>query len=180
MSEKELRLEADKKYLARARSGDIDAFGELVRANERFVISVCLASLKDVYLAQDASQETFIKAWRGIKSFKGESAFSTWIFTIAKNVCRDMLAKEKPCEELSENVAQNVTPESEVIKKDESARVRRALKMLSADHRNILILREWQGLSYSEIADALSLSEGTVKSRISRARAELVERLREL
>lgn len=180
MSEKNLRLEADKKYLARARSGDIDAFGELVRANESFVISICLASLKDTFLAEDASQETFIKAWRGIKNFKGESAFSTWIFTIAKNVCRDILAKQKPCEEIPENLAENVTPESEVIKKDESFRVRRALETLSPEHRQVLILREWRRLSYSEISEVLSLSEGTVKSRISRARAELVERLRDL
>ncbi len=180
MSTKTLRFETDKKYLSRAREGDIDAFGELVRANESFVISVCLASLKDVHLAEDASQETFIKAWRGIKNFKAESSFSTWIFTIAKNVCRDILAKEKTAVELTENVADFSTPENEIIKKDESLRVRRALSMLSSEYKTILILREWQGLSYSEIADVLCLSEGTVKSRISRARASLLEKLREI
>ncbi len=178
MKARDLRSESEKKYLEKAKSGDERAFEELVRSHDAFVSSVCLSILKNPHLAEDAAQETFIKAWRGISRFKGNSAFSTWLFTIAKNVCRDALAKTVDTEELSEEISDSTSVESEVIKNDEVRLVHESLSQLSEDVRNLLILREWQGLSYSEISEVLNISEGTVKSRLSRAREKLLEVMR--
>ena len=179
MKARDLRLESEKKYLLSARHGDVEAFEGLVRSHDAFVSSICLSYLKNPHLAEDASQETFIKAWRGIKNFKAQSSFSTWLFTIAKNTCRDILEKEKPLDELSDSLVSEDSVELTVISKEESDAVRQALSSLDAASREVLILREWRGLSYSEISELLSISEGTVKSRISRGREKLLDKLKE-
>ncbi len=179
MKARDLRLESEKKYLSRARQGDVKAFEALVLSHDAFVSSVCLSILKNVHLAEDASQETFIKAWRGIKNFKAQSSFSTWLFTIAKNTCRDILEKEKPVEELSDTLVSGESVEDEAVARSECDEVRRALLCLDRDAREVLVLREWRGLSYLEIAEVLGISEGTVKSRIARAREKLLEILKE-
>ncbi len=179
MNRRTLRQEAEKKYLKKAMRGNTAAFEELVRSHDGLVSSVCLSYLKDPHLAEDAAQETFIKAWRALPKFREDSSFSTWLFTIAKNVCRDLIAKKKDTEELSETLVSEDTVEDQVIKNDEKDAVRRALACLDEDARQILVLREWRGLSYSEISEVLGIGEGTVKSRISRAREKLLSFLKE-
>ena len=129
-------------------------------------------------LAEEAAQETFLSAWQGLPFFRGDSAFSTWLYRLASNACVDLLRKEGRHQGPSlddEAVSAEVpdtrpTPEAAAEQKELRAQIEAGLRTLSPEHREVLILREIQQLSYDEIADALSLDLGTVKSRISRGR----------
>ena len=132
-------------------------------------------------LAEEAAQETFLSAWQGLPFFRGDSAFSTWLYRLASNACVDLLRKEGRHQGPSlddEAVSAEVpdtrpTPEAAAEQKELRAQIEAGLRTLSPEHREVLILREIQQLSYDEIADALSLDLGTVKSRISRGRRQL-------
>ena len=137
-------------------------------------------------LAEEAAQETFLSAWQGLPFFRGDSAFSTWLYRLASNACVDLLRKEGRHQGPSlddEAVSAEVpdtrpTPEAAAEQKELRAQIEAGLRTLSPEHREVLILREIQQLSYDEIADALSLDLGTVKSRISRGRRQLRNFLR--
>ena len=136
--------------------------------------------------AYDMSQEAFIKAYNSLSSFRGDSKFSVWLYRIVSNVCLDFIRSRarKPSVSLStenddgEDVEIDIadegqTPENLMDRKLTRDAVQRGLKSLPPDHRQILLLREIQGLSYEEISDVLGLEVGTVKSRIFRARKKL-------
>ena len=172
----------EKEYIDRACRGDTSAFEVLCRENERLVMSVCLSYMKNEHDAEDACQETFIKLWRFIPRFKGDSALSTYLYTIAKNTCLDAIKKSSRNigDELLSNIADSApTPEENYIKKEFREELYLALTSLDTDAREILLLREKAGLEYKEIAQMLSLPEGTVKSRIARAREKLLSKLKE-
>lgn len=169
----------EEKLIKSAKSGNGDAFGELVRHYERFVFNVAYSFVSDTEDALDVSQDAFIKAWRGLGSFQGKSSFSTWLYRITANAAHDALALKKrdgvTADIDTEVVKSEETPEDSYVK-DESAReLRRALSLLDEEAREILILREFEELSYLEIAEVLSIELGTVKSRINRARIKLRE-----
>ena len=166
--------------------GDVNAFETLVKEYEKNVYNLALRMTGNSEDAADMSQEAFIKAYNSLSSFRGDSKFSVWLYRIVSNVCLDYLRSRtrKPTVSLStenddgEEVELDIADESqspELLLDRSLTRdaVRRGLAALPPDHREILLLLEIQGLSYEEIAAALGLEAGTVKSRIFRARKKL-------
>lgn len=164
-----------------AAGGDQDAFAQLVRLHENKVYSLALRMCGED--AADVAQEAFLSAWRGLPSFRGEAGFSTWLYRLTANAAIDHLRRtrrqrgEVSLEEgpfLGLDAADSGPGPQEAA---EGAELRRAveagLARLSDDHRQVLVLRELQELSYEEIARMLGVDLGTVKSRISRARGAL-------
>ncbi len=177
--------EEEKSLLQRAKAKDMDAFESIVRANERLLYNYALRMLCSREDAGDAVQETFIKAYSGMDSFRGESRLSVWLCRILNNVCVDMLRKRRDTVPLSltsedgeESTLMDIPderfdPAAMLERKDLRERVREAVESLPEDFRAPLLLREYGDHSYAEIARILSLDMGTVKTRIFRARKKL-------
>ena len=171
----------EQNWIQAAKGGDQAAFGHLVEAYQKRVYALTVRMCPTPELAEEAAQETFLAAWQGLPFFRGDSAFSTWLYRLASNACVDLLRKEGRHQGPSlddEAVSAEVpdtrpTPEAAAEQKELRAQIEAGLRTLSPEHREVLILREIQQLSYDEIADALSLDLGTVKSRISRGRRQL-------
>lgn len=174
--------------IRKAASGDEDAFAALMEAHQGKVYGLILRLTGSVDDALELSQETFFNAWRGLPNFHFESRFSTWLYRLASNVTIDFLRKEKRRRSVNvtslsteEDDAQRLldipddrfTPHQATERRELQDTVRRGIDCLSEEHRQILLLRELGGLSYAEIAQKLNLEEGTVKSRIARARSAL-------
>ena len=165
--------------------GNVNDFEKLVTAYEKNVYSLALRMVGDPDDAADMTQETFIKAYRSLSGFRGDSKFSSWLYRIASNVCLDFLRSRSrhPQVSLSSSDEDGRTafelpdmsrnPEEQLMKKLGMEAVRRGLEQLPEQQRQILVLRELGGLSYAELAQTLGLEEGTVKSRIFRARKRL-------
>lgn len=177
----------ESELIALARQGDEDAFAQLVELHQTKVYSLTYRLTNSMDDALELTQETFFNAWRGLPNFHGESRFSTWLYRLATNATIDFLRKEKRrralnavsiSEDEEEGRVMDIpdhrfTPQGEAERKELQEMVRRGLGQLSDDHRQVLVLRELNGLSYSEIAQILQVEEGTVKSRIARARMAL-------
>ena len=170
--------------------GDTNAFEELVLEYEKKVYNVALRILGNSEDAADMTQEAFIKAYNSLPGFRGDSKFSVWLTRIVSNLCLDFLRSRsrRPTVSLSVeddggddvqlDIADNSqSPELLLERSLTRESVRRGLKALPEDYRQILLLREIQGLSYDEIAEALNIEVGTVKSRIFRGRKKLCEYL---
>lgn len=176
----------EQELVQRAKAGDQDAFAQLVRDNEKRVYNLALRMVGDPDDALDLSQEAFLNAWKGLGGFKGDSAFSTWVYRLASNVCLDFLRAKKRRQELVDPahslddqdaptppVDEGLRPDEQLERKERSASLHRALGDLPDHHRQILVMRELSGLSYQEISQVLKLDLGTVKSRLTRARTAL-------
>ena len=172
--------------IRRVQHGDVDAFGLLVTAYEKNVFNVALQMLGNREDAQDIAQEAFLKAYNSLSSFRGDSKFSSWLYRIVSNLCLDFKRRQgrRPSSSLTvedddgENVQLDIadesqSPETLLERKLTREAVRRGLAELPDEQRQILLLREIQGLSYEEIGEAMGLEAGTVKSRIFRARKKL-------
>jgi RNA polymerase sigma-70 factor, ECF subfamily len=184
------RTAVDAADVARFRAGDSAAFEELVRRSEGEIYRLALRLLGNRDDALDATQETYLRAFRGLSAFRGEAAFRTWLTSIAINVCRSRQGSAtsraaRRSVSIDERDPENddprgpeladVRPDPERVAHggELSAALERALETLPPDQREILLLREMQGLEYDELARTLSCAVGTVKSRLSRARAAL-------
>ena len=173
----------ERELIRRAGQGDQEAFRQLVETYQapayRLALRMCGG---DAALAEDAAQEAFLAAWRGLPRFRGDSRFSTWLYRLTTNAAIDYLRREKR-HRAADDIAELELPDDaptmqELSERAETqSRVRRALSCLSDEHRQVLLLRYMQELDYGEIAAALEVSEGTVKSRINRAKARLRELL---
>ena len=170
------------KWLTAARKGDQDSFGELVRLYEKRVFALTLRMCGNPEDAAEAAQEAFLAAWQGLRSFRGDSAFSTWLYRLASNACVDLLRREGrrrgmaslDDEELNLDLpAPTPTPQEAAERRELGERIEAGLRALPPEYRSVLVLREIQQLRYEEIAQALDLDVGTVKSRISRGRKRL-------
>ncbi len=172
--------------MRRVLEGDVNAFEALVTEHEKGVYAIAQRMTGNAEDAADMTQETFIKAYNSLSAFRGDSKFSVWLYRIATNVCLDFLRSRSRKPTVSLSVEDDDGEETQLDIADESQSpeqllergltrdaVRRGLKSLSPEYRQILLLREIQGLSYEEIAEALALEVGTVKSRIFRARKRL-------
>lgn len=173
----------EKHILTRARRGDVAAFEELVRLYEKRVYAVALRSSGNPEDADDIVQEVFLRAWRSIESFRGDSGFSTWLFRITMNLCVDH-ARHRHAQPQTQPIVTDdeterpipdttPTPEEHLDNRELGRELAAALAEVSEEHRRIVLLRDVSGMSYTEIAEVLEISEGTVKSRLSRARIAL-------
>ena len=184
--------EEESAIIAKVLDGDADAFEPLVVAHQSFVYNIALKMLSNPDDAFDISQEAFIKAYRSLKDFKGESSFSSWLYRITANMCLDFMRRNKKRkaasivylddeDELKELELPDARfdPVTELERKELRGAINNALNLLPEDQRSILLLRELNGMSYAEISEALKLEQGTVKSRLSRARARLAKILKE-
>lgn len=180
----------DRAVIEQVLAGDNDAFGILVERYQTKIYNLALRMCGNEDDAFDLAQESFLRAWRNLGSFQFESAFSTWLFRLCSNICLDFLRAKKrraavsltmTDDEGEENQLEvpdpGKTPEEAVFAAEDRELLTRALNELPADQREILTLRAIDDLSYSEIARILNLQEGTVKSRLSRARTALRKQL---
>ncbi len=182
---KEVEKMEEGELIARAKRGDPEAFEQLMLAHQNKVYSLCLRMVGNPEDAQDAAQEAFLNAWRALPSFKGDSSFSTWLYRLASNACIDHLRKRKRRSQVEdarsledeerpwEPADHQADPALQLERQEARRAVEEGLQSLSDPHRQVLVLRELQGLSYQEIGQALDLDPGTVKSRIARARLAL-------
>ena len=178
----------DSDLIGRIRSGDGEAFADLVRQYQARVIRLCTSILSDAALAEDAAQDIFLKTYRALNAFRGDASFSSWLYRIAANHCKDLLrrrAREKTesWDALVEKHGDQIQGLLAVTKDPvptaaDTELVDKVLSCLAPDYRIILTLREVQGLSYEEIAQALRCSLDAVKARLRRARQALQENLR--
>lgn len=181
-----MTIEEENDAVRRVLDGDADAFSPLVEAYQKNVYNLALRMTGNPEDALDMAQDAFIRAYNSLSSFRGDSKFSVWLYRIVSNVCLDFLRARKGRAAVSlsqtgpdgEDAAleipdERALPEAELERALTRDSVRRGLQALPDDQREILLLREIQGLSYEEIAAALSLEGGTVKSRIFRARKKL-------
>ena len=184
--------EEESRLVELLRQGDRGAFSELMEAYQKQVYLLALRTVGDPEDAADMTQEAFLRAWRSVGSFRGDSKFSVWLYRLTTNVCIDFLRSrgrkptvsltvENEDEETQElDVAdERFDPEAQFERAELRRSVQRGLESLPEDYRMILILRELNGLSYAEIGETLQLEEGTVKSRLFRARKKLCDFLRE-
>lgn len=179
--------ENDNALISRFRDGDTAAFEELMIRHETRIYSTCLYFLKNREDAEDAAQEVIIKLYRKLDTFRQESSFSTWMNYVAANTCKDFLRKRTRDRVLSldeeietgDGQMQREIPDERpgpgecLEQKELRDALVRAVERLSGEHRAVMLMREYQQLSYEEIGEILGISLGTVKSRIHRARGEL-------
>jgi len=165
--------------ITQAQQGDRRAFGQLVRRHREGVINVVYRMCGDANLAEDAAQEAFIRAWQHLPSYRPRSPFRNWVYRIATNVALDALRRERETVDIESLplATSNERPQSTVEREERGERVRQAVLALPPASRAVLVLREYEGLSYREIADTLNIPMGTVMSRLNYARNRLRESL---
>jgi len=158
----------DPRTLVRAREGDLAAFEELVRTYQADVWRFALHLTRDRSMADDVTQDTFLRAFRFLRTFRGESKFTSWLFRIARNCGMDALRARRA------HFEREQTPPTGPSDPEMRAELAEALRSVSEEHREPFLLIEVFGLSYREAADVLQLKLGTVKSRMHRARQALM------
>lgn len=177
----------EKQLIERASRGEADAFNALLGAHEKQMYAVALRMCQNREDAQDCLQEAMIRVFRAISGFKGQSSFATWLYRITMNTCLDELRRRKnrPNTSLDNMVDQGwspaderTSPEKHAINSETRRQLNAAIARLPEDMRSAIVLRDIHGLSYEEIAAALDINVGTIKSRISRGRMKLREELR--
>jgi len=171
--------------IKRCQQGDRVAFNELVHRHERKVFNICFRILGNREEAEDVAQDVFVTVFRAIKSFRGDSAFSTWVYRVAVNNCKNRLkylrrrgyfkTEVKHQREYSDE--REDLPEEAMNRTELNSEIQTAIEGLDEEYREVIVLRDVQGFSYEEISGILQLKEGTVKSRIHRARMELQRKL---
>ena len=177
----------EQELVQRAQKGDEDSFARLMGENETRIYNLALRMTGNEQDALDLAQEAFFNAWKGLKFFKGDSSFSTWVYRLATNACIDHLRRKKRRQDISVSLPvvdeeddrppdipdERYAPEQVLERKQLRQAVAEGLEQLSQEHRQVLTMRELDGLSYQEIGQLLGLEAGTVKSRIARARLAL-------
>jgi RNA polymerase sigma-70 factor (ECF subfamily) len=189
--------DADAPLIERVKQGDVRAFEMLVVKYQRRIERLIGRMVRDVDLVPDIAQETFIRAYRAIPQFRGESAFYTWLYRIAVNTAKKSLVdlrrdpviteaalasrdEDDETSRVENELTDGETPDAVLASKEIAAAVNSAIEDLSEDLRQAITLREIEGLSYEEIAELMNCPIGTVRSRIFRAREAIALRLRPL
>ena len=179
----------EKALVQSAAAGDEAAFEQLVLRYQKPVYNLALRMVGNESDALDMAQEAFLRAWRGLPGFQFGSQFSTWLYRLTSNICIDFLRSQKRHKTISLTVGDGEEeqqweledpqpqPEERLIAQEQRQALARAMQELDTEYRQILTLRVIQNCSYQEIAEVLSLPEGTVKSRLSRAREQLRKKM---
>lgn len=186
-------LESDQQLVERVQSGDKRAFDLLVRKYQHKLVSVISRYINDWSECQDVAQESFIRAYRAIGNFRGDSAFYTWIYKIAINTAKNYLVSQNrrpPTDDIAiedavlldggTRLKDRATPENELLRQEIEQTVFATVEQLPEELKTAITLREVDGLSYEEIAEAMNCPIGTVRSRIFRAREAIDVQLRPL
>ena len=167
-------------WVEQARQGDQRAFGKLVQAYQKPVFNLTYRMLGNAQEAEDAAQETFLRAYSSLRQYQPEHKFSTWLFAIANHHCIDRLRKRRVSfVSIEDNpVLENLTgdaplPERQALLGEQSAEMQRLLQDIEPDYRLPLILRYWEDYSYEEIAQTMEITVAAVKSRLFRARQQV-------
>jgi RNA polymerase sigma-70 factor (ECF subfamily) len=181
------------RLLGLARSGDVDAFGRLVKASQDYIYNAVFHMVGDDQDAADITQEVFMRAFRKLDRFEGRARFTTWAYGIMLNVVRShwrrtkrhtvlplAVHEEEDDPSRTDPAADTAGPGETAERREQVADVRAAIAALDEDLREIIVLRDIEGLSYEELGEALDLEAGTVKSRLHRARQALRQRLEPL
>ena len=182
--------ESDKKLVKRVQKGDKGAFDLLVLKYQHKIVNLVMRYVRDPELALDITQEAFIKAYRALPRFRGDSAFYTWMYRIAVNTAKNHLAaqRRRPLDveldmqdpeqyDLHAKLRETDTPEGVTLGRELKETVERAIAGLPEDLRTAIILRELEGMSYEEIAQTMECPVGTVRSRIFRARDAIAKKV---
>ena len=179
--------------VTRAQAGDREAFRDLYMANHKPLYRYVMGELRDPDESTEVVQEVFVRAWEAMGSFRGEASFLGWIFRIARNILIDrsrsrqrhpVVSLDAPLGEDQEETrmdrvaSKGPGPEALAVNAEEQGRFSRALAALPEIQRAVFVLREWEGMDYRDIAIRLDINEGTVKSRLARARDFLVGAMR--
>ena len=185
--------ESDQQLVERVQAGDKAAFDVLVRKYQHRVLKLVSRFVSDAAEAEDVAQEAFIKAYRALASFRGDSAFYTWLYRIAINTAKNALVsnRRRPVDfdldlqdpdqyDRHARLKEGDTPEGVLLTEEIRTVVERAMEQLPEDLRTAIVLRELEGLSYEEIAEAMDCPVGTVRSRIFRAREAIDRKLKPL
>jgi RNA polymerase sigma-70 factor (ECF subfamily) len=180
-----LAQENEQVWIARALAGDQQAFGALVELHQHAVYNLSYRMLGERGEAEDAAQETFLRAYANLKRYDTARPFRTWLLSIASNHCIDRLRKrrltwlslEEPLPPHPALSSSEVEPEDAALVSERDASIQKMLAELPPDYRVAVVLRYWYDLSYTEIADVLKTTESAVKSRLFRARQSLAERM---
>ena len=179
-------MDQERVWLEQALKGDTAAFGQLVRAYERPVYNLTYRMLGNSAEAEDAAQETFLRAYTKLATYQPNRKFVNWLLSIASHYCIDLLRRKGRAPQLSLDdalppqwLASDVPqPDQMVSKKQEREQVREMLDPLPPVYRTAVVLRYWYGMSYQEIASTMDTTESAIKSRLHRARCMLAQRLK--
>jgi RNA polymerase sigma-70 factor (ECF subfamily) len=168
--------------IAKAKSGDRWAFSELVRKHRQGVINIIYRMCGNADIAEDAAQETFVKAWQHLGKYKPKSAFKNWLYKIGLNTARNALRRERDTVDVEDIIVidKNLNPEQSIASMERTVTVQNAIRALPEASRSVLILREYEDLSYRDIAETLDIPVGTVMSRLNYARQLLRKSLSHL
>lgn len=173
----------ESEWLAQAQQGDEQAFAKLVEQYQTPVFNLCYRMLGDPYEAEDAAQETFLRAYRAMRRYDSSRPFATWLLSIASHHCIDLIRRRRmrlvPIDSLPGEVIPDpgITPETALRQSEDQQQMQELLAELSPTDRSAVVLYYWYEYSYEEIAAALSLTVSAVKSRLHRARRALAEAL---
>jgi RNA polymerase sigma-70 factor (ECF subfamily) len=161
-------------WIRKSIAGDQFAFAQLVARHRPFVAGLAYRLHADLAQAEDIAQEVFVRAWQALPRFRGEAAFRTWLYRITCNVAIEQSRRARPTVDIEEvPLGTADSPESQTLRLEQRRAVQRAIRQLPLQSRLALVLREYEGLSYKEIAAALDVPIGTVMSRLNYARQRL-------
>ena len=164
----------DLELVRRTRGGETEAFSELVRRHERLVYNLALRFMRDPVLAEDMAQEAFLKAFRLLKSFRGDAAFSTWLYRVCSSVCLNELKRRgKRREEPLESQPFEGAKDPDIEARERAELVRRCVTRLPDRYATIVTLYYLDGIAYEDIADVMEIPMGTLKTWMFRARKQL-------
>ncbi len=191
-----VKSKEDALLVEKASQGDRQAFNKLILKYQDRVYSICFKITGDYDTANDCAQETFIKVFKKLKSFKGKSKFSTWLYSVTVNTCKNYITssyykkeystinivKDKNNQQIGEfEVTDNrYDPEKEILADEVEEKIKGAVLQLPVDLRIIVIMKDMEGRTYEEVANILSMKEGTVKSKLARARNQLRKMLQDI
>lgn len=186
-----ITLVDEKKLIKQSISGDVESFEQLIRQYQRMAYNVAYRMMGNEEDAKDMTQEALVKVFKKLKSFRMDASFSTWLYRIVMNTCKDEMRKKKmstisidqsieteDSQVYFELEEKGLGPEEKLLQKETQNLVHSALQEIPEDNRMVLILRDIKNLTYDEISEVLNIPKGTVKSRINRGRLALKDVLK--